>query len=87
MAIEYGEGEMCNMHYLIKAADLGIPEAKHNLALFYMGHEKEKYLHYITLTASQGHFKACVLFVSLSIHAKCGLTQSLILANLTLERT
>jgi len=54
MAIEYGEGEMCNMHYLIKAADLGIPEAKHNLALFYMGHEKEKYLHYITLTASQG---------------------------------
>jgi len=50
-------GEMSNVHYLREATDLGIPEAQHNLALFYMDQEEEKYLHYITLAVSQDHSK------------------------------
>mmetsp|Transcript_9266 Transcript_9266/g.14244 ORF Transcript_9266/g.14244 Transcript_9266/m.14244 type:complete len:316 (+) Transcript_9266:402-1349(+) len=81
MAREYRDEEMSNMHYLRKAADLGIHLAQYDLALFYdKNNEKEKYLHYITLAASQGHSKSYTALGSLFIHAKCGLTQSLILA-------
>ncbi len=81
MAIEYGDEEMSNMHYLRKAADLGIHLAQYDLALFYdKNNEKEKYLHYITLAASQGHSKSYTALGALFIHAECGLTQSLILA-------
>eukprot|EP00574_Skeletonema_japonicum_P000879 CAMPEP_0201740752 /NCGR_PEP_ID=MMETSP0593-20130828/46464_1 /ASSEMBLY_ACC=CAM_ASM_000672 /TAXON_ID=267983 /ORGANISM="Skeletonema japonicum, Strain CCMP2506" /LENGTH=512 /DNA_ID=CAMNT_0048235073 /DNA_START=193 /DNA_END=1731 /DNA_ORIENTATION=- len=81
MAVEYRDEEMCNMHYLRKAADLGYDPAQYDLALFYdKNNEKEKYLHYITLAASQGHSKSYTALGALFIHAEYVLTQSLILA-------
>ena len=81
MAIEYRDEEMSNMHYLRKAADLGYDLAQYDLAVFYdKNNEKEKYLHYITLAASQGHSKSYTALGALFIHAEYVLTQSLILA-------
>jgi len=79
---KHGDEEKKNMQYLRKAADLGLPEAQHDLACcFYnMSDEKEKLLHYVTLAASQGYSKACGGLGCMFLHAHCGLTHSYSLA-------
>ncbi len=86
MTVNYGVEEMTKelnkLDYLRTAADLGgLPPAQHNLALFNKeNRENEKYLHYITLAASQGYSSSCGVLGNMFTYAECGLERSLILA-------
>ncbi len=89
MSKEYVDEELNNPNnYLKQAADLGQLDAQFDLANFYRKNsEPEKYLHYLTLAANQGHFKSCGTFGGLLVYSKdlkqylkCGPKQCLILA-------
>ncbi len=80
MATECGDEEMNKLHYLKRAADLGFPTAQHDLAVIYnVNEDKEKFLHYMTLAASQGYSKSCASLGYMFMYAICGLSQSYIL--------
>ncbi len=79
----YGDEVEINMQRLERAADLGYPEAQHDLASFLhnnMNDEEEKCLHYMTLASSQGCSKACCALGSMFMYNQYGLTRSCILA-------
>eukprot|EP00574_Skeletonema_japonicum_P000349 CAMPEP_0201741218 /NCGR_PEP_ID=MMETSP0593-20130828/46702_1 /ASSEMBLY_ACC=CAM_ASM_000672 /TAXON_ID=267983 /ORGANISM="Skeletonema japonicum, Strain CCMP2506" /LENGTH=387 /DNA_ID=CAMNT_0048235549 /DNA_START=75 /DNA_END=1235 /DNA_ORIENTATION=- len=68
-------------HYSKRAADLGFLPAQYNLALFYSKNQKrEKYIHYLTLAASQGYPEACGALGNMFMNAEWGMTKSFILA-------